>query len=460
MSAITEPSIPPRRDHIPLADQLRPLSWDLFECGGIRERAIIARLREGKGAVPSLVLWGPPGVGKTSLARLVGATYPVNFVELSAVLSGVKEVRAVVEAAQQEYRRHDEDKGNGCHYPLRQTVLFVDEIHRFNKAQQDAFLPHIERGTIALIGATTENPSFYLTPALLSRVRVIQLAPLPSDALRAILERALRSAEINLASDLQEILLEASGGDARSLLSMVEELHSLDKDADLDGDVRSDGPSVRESFIERIKGYRILRHDRAGDSHYDIASAFIKSLRGSHPDAALYWGFRMLEAGDDPAFVLRRMIIFASEDIGNADPRALQIAVATAEAFDRIGLPEARIPIAQCITYLATAPKSNRSYLAMHAALRAIRNFPRASVPLHLRNAPTPLMRDAGYGEGYVYPHDMIGAVDVMSSFLPEELGVGPMYEPSERGYELRIRERMEQLNVLRHEARGRVGNS
>jgi putative ATPase len=210
-------------------------------------------------------------------------------------------------------------------------------------------------------------------------------------------------------------------------------------------------PLERDALLERFSRYRMIRHDRAGDSHYDIASAFIKSLRGSHPDAALYWGFRMLEAGDDPAFVIRRMIIFASEDIGNADPRALQLAVATAEAYDRIGFPEARIPIAQCITYLATAPKSNRSYLAMHGAIKAIRNFPRASVPLHLRNAPTNIMQEAGYGEGYLYPHDLNGAVDATSNFLPEEISALTLYEPSDRGYELRIQERMNQLKALRN---------
>lgn len=419
-----------RPEHVPLAERSRPLSWDFFQHEGIRERSVIARLKEGKGLVPSLILWGPPGVGKTSLARLVGSTFPVTFVELSAVLSGVKEVRAVVEAAQNEHR---------------QTVLFVDEIHRFNKAQQDAFLPHIERGTIALIGATTENPSFYLTPALLSRVRVLQLHPLSEDALAAILDRVLAQQHIDYSQEVRAVLLEAAGGDARCLLSMVEELQ---------GNGNSHDP---EALVERFKGYRILRHDRAGDSHYDIASAFIKSLRGSHADAALYWGFRMLEAGDDPAFVLRRMIIFASEDIGNADPRALQIAVATAEAFDRIGFPEARIPIAQCITYLATAPKSNRSYLAMHGALRAIRNFPQAVVPLHLRNAPTKIMQEAGYGDGYVYPHDLTGAVDPSRSFLPDELLSVTLYEPSDRGYELRIRERIEHLRALRAAANDRV---
>lgn len=413
----------PRPEHIPLAERSRPLSWEFFEHDGIRDRAILARLSEGTGLVPSLILWGPPGVGKTSLARLVGSTFPVTFVELSAVLSGVKEVRAVVEAAQNEHR---------------QTVLFVDEIHRFNKAQQDAFLPHIERGTIALIGATTENPSFYLTPALLSRVRVLQLHPLPLGALATILDRVLAELSSDYPQEVRDVILEAAGGDARCLLSMVEELQS------------SGGDQDPQTLIERLKGYRILRHDRAGDSHYDIASAFIKSLRGSNADAALYWGFRMLEAGDDPAFVLRRMIIFASEDIGNADPRALQIAVATAEAFDRIGLPEARIPIAQCITYLATAPKSNRSYLAMHGALRAIRNFPHAAVPLHLRNAPTKIMQEAGYGDGYVYPHDLTGAVDASSSFLPDELLSVTLYEPSERGYELRIKERVEHLRTVR----------
>jgi putative ATPase len=413
-------------EHVPLAERFRPETWAAFQHEGIRERAILERLREGRGSVPSLILWGPPGVGKTSLARLVGSTFPVTFVELSAVLSGVKEVRAVVDAAQHQHQQ-------------RQTVLFLDEIHRFNKAQQDAFLPHIERGTIALIGATTENPSFYLTSALLSRVRVIQLNPLPKQALSTILDRALRDASISCTDEIREIVLEAAEGDARSLLSMVEELSGVEV------------PLERDALLERFSRYRMIRHDRAGDSHYDIASAFIKSLRGSHPDAALYWGFRMLEAGDDPAFVIRRMIIFASEDIGNADPRALQLAVATAEAYDRIGFPEARIPIAQCITYLATAPKSNRSYLAMHGAIKAIRNFPRASVPLHLRNAPTNIMQEAGYGEGYLYPHDLNGAVDATSNFLPEEISALTLYEPSDRGYELRIQERMNQLKALRN---------
>jgi putative ATPase len=332
----------------------------------------------------------------------------------------VKEVRAVVDEAQD------------C---PEQTVLFIDEIHRFTRSQQDAFLPSIERGTIALVGATTENPSFHLNAALLSRVRVLVLGGVPIDACRTIVLRTFDRLGVAGDEDIVEAIAHSCDGDVRALITMVEEVYRLSGDD-------------RKLFLDQIKGRMRLRHDRAGDSHYDTISAFIKSLRASRVDAALFWGFRILEAGDDPSFLLRRMIIFASEDVGNADPRAMMLAVSTAEAFDRIGFPEAKIPIAQCITYLATAPKSNRSYVAMKRAVSTVHQHPSAMVPSHLKNAPTKLMRDLGNSEGYVYPHDCIDGIETQGQYLPPELGQANFYEPSERGYEKTIGERMAWLQA------------
>jgi putative ATPase len=410
---------------VPLAERLRPKSLDDYAGVAGIDPAFVAQLRSGRGRIPSAVLWGPPGSGKTTLAKIIGASFDCHYEELSAVLSGVKDVREVVE------RARSRDKS---------TLLFVDEIHRFNKAQQDAFLPHVEAGTIALLGATTENPSFYLTSALLSRCRVVALKPLSSEDLRGICTRA--EGELGKAINVagRALLVEASGGDARRLLNIVELLL----------EPNSDNQEVSEQQVrEYLAQSGVLAYDRDGEEHYNIASAFIKSLRGSDADASLYWAFRMLEGGEDPRFLIRRLVIFASEDIGNADPRALQVAVSTLEAFELVGLPEGRIPIAQCITYLATAPKSNRSYLALQRALDAVGRHPNEPVPLHLRNAPTALMKSMEYGKGYVYPHDTpLGYVPGVE-YLPARVAGRPFYEPSERGNEKTIRERFEWLRSL-----------
>jgi putative ATPase len=383
--------------------------------------------------LPSLILWGPPGSGKTTLAKLIGSAFDCEFVELSAVLSGVKDVREVVEKAKD--------------LP-RPTLLFVDEIHRFNKAQQDAFLPHVESGIIALIGATTENPSFYLTGALLSRCRVVVLSPLSDEALLGVLGRGEAHYQIDLPEAARLALIRASGGDGRRLLNSLESFLEA---------FRGSGAQLasvsEEQVLEFLKKAHTAVYDRDGEEHYNIASAFIKSLRGSDADAALYYGFRMLNGGEDPRFLIRRMVIFASEDIGNADPRALQLAVSTLQAFDLVGLPEGRIPIAQCITYLATAPKSNRSYVAMHRAIEAVNRYPSAVVPLHLRNAETSLMKAVGYGAGYRYPHDEDNGYASGVRYLPDEVRVPAMYEPSERGAEKVIGERLAWLRQ-----RGKAG--
>jgi putative ATPase len=303
-----------------------------------------------------------------------------------------------------------------------QFYLFIDEIHRFNKSQQDAFLPFIERGDVSLIGATTENPSFYLNPALLSRAKVIKLPPISEESLISILRRAEDKTKLELDPDARILLSKAAQGDARKLLNIFEALVTSSKNKKL----------TKEDLEPVLNDLGVLFYNE--EEHYNLISAFIKSLRGSDPDAALFWGFKMLESGEDPRFLIRRMIIFASEDIGNADPRALGLSVATAESFDRLGLPEGRIPIAQCITYLATAPKSNRSYIAMNEAISAVKKYPRVEVPLHLRNAPTKLMKEIGYGKGYVYPHDS----DETISYLPFK---ERFYEPSDSGYERNIRE-------------------
>jgi len=412
----------PRKETAPLADRLRPHRWDEIRLPESIDDALLEQLKEGAGTPPSIIIWGPPGSGKTTLARLIGGSFQCNFVQLSAVLDGVKDVRDVVASARRS--------------PLP-TLLFVDEIHRFNKAQQDAFLPHIENGTLSLIGATTENPSFYLTRALLSRCRVLVLPPLSPAALENVARQGAEVTGLTLEGDALQVLVDYAGGDARRLLNALESYARTVKDR---------GRAVVAEDVQRyLKKSGLLQYDR-NEEHYDCVSAMIKSLRGSDPDAALYWCFKMIESGDDPLFILRRLMIFASEDIGNADPRALQLAVATIQAFDRIGLPEGKIPIAQCVTYLATAPKSNRSYLALHSALAAVSTTPRAQVPLHLRNSPTPLMKELGYSLGYQYPHDLPNAFAPDVQYLPDEVKGQKFYEPSDRGYEKMISERMRML--------------
>jgi putative ATPase len=407
---------------VPLAERLRPVTLDQFYGIEQLDPSFVAQLRSGKGRIPSAILWGPPGSGKTTLAKLIGRSYACEYVELSAVLSGVKDVREVVERA----KKLD-----------RPTLLFVDEIHRFNKGQQDAFLPHVEAGTIALVGATTENPSFHLTSALLSRVRVVVLKPLTNEALARVCKRGERELGVELGEESRVLFEEASGGDGRRLLNLLEAFF----DAIDERSHRS--PDDVRAFLAQ-SGHAI--YDRDGEEHYNIASAFIKSLRGSDADAALYWGFRMIDAGEDPRFIIRRLVIFASEDIGNADPRALQVAVSTLQAYELIGLPEGRIPIAQCITYLATAPKSNRSYVALNRSLASLKSAPHASVPMHLRNAPTGLMQGLGYGDGYAYPHDQPYGYAPGVEYLPKTVPGRPFYEPSDRGNEKTIKERLQWL--------------
>ncbi|MGE5181980.1 MAG: replication-associated recombination protein A, partial [Acidobacteriota bacterium] len=378
----------------------------------------------------SLLLWGPPGTGKTTLARLLAESLGLPFAQLSAVLSGVKDLRAIVERAELELAASG-----------RSTVVFIDEIHRFNKAQQDALLPHVERGTIVMIGATTENPSFEVIAPLLSRSRVLTLEPLDDAAIGALVDRALADPErglgrlgLALADDARAALIAHAQGDARIALGTLEVAAEI---AAREADRRITVERVGEAAQRRS-----LRYDRQGEEHYNVISAFIKSMRGSDPDAALYYLVRMLEAGEDPLFVARRMVIFAAEDVGNADPRALQVALAVKDAVHFVGLPEGRIPLAQGVTYLATAPKSNASYAALNRVTEEVRASGTLPVPLHLRNAPTGLMRTLGYGKGYQYPHDAPGHF-VAERYLPDELHDRRWYEPGDAGEERAIAERL-----------------
>jgi putative ATPase len=402
----------------------------------VGERGPLRRSVE-RGHLSSILLWGPPGTGKTSLARLLAEAVGAEFSTLSAVMSGVAEVRSLIAEAQERLAL------NGI-----RTVLFIDEIHRFNKAQQDALLPHVEDGTVTLIGATTENPYFEVNAALLSRLRIWRLEPLADEDVATVVRRALADEErglagglgpdggVALAEDAFDHLVSLAGGDARSALNVLEGATAL-----AEGEGVRDGTghvSPRLEDVEAAAQQRVLAYDRAGDGHYDTVSAFIKSLRGNDPDAALYWLAAMIAAGEDPRFIARRLIISASEDVGNADPRALSVAVAASQALDWVGLPEAQYALAQATTYIATAPKSNRSGLAYFAAAGDVEAHGSLPVPLHLRNAPHRLMRQHGIGVGYRYSQDFEGA-DVDQQYLPDELVERRYYLPTDQGYEATI---------------------
>ncbi|MDP2681399.1 MAG: replication-associated recombination protein A [Deltaproteobacteria bacterium] len=401
-----------RNKSAPLADRMRPRNIE--EVVGQRHLLgagkFVTRLIEKKGLL-SLILWGPPGAGKTTLANIIANAVGVNFTSFSAVLSGVKDIRAVIDAAKDELRQRNQ-----------RTILFVDEIHRFNKAQQDAFLHYVEDGTITLIGATTENPSFEINSPLLSRCKVLVLKQLTEEDIKIIIKRAVEDKERGLGNlnispdeDAMNFLAEYSQGDARTALNGLEASVMITR-PDEDG-IRKITLEVAQEAVQKMA----LLYDKGGEEHYNVISAFIKSMRGSDTDAAVYWLARMLEAGEDPLFIARRMVIFASEDVGNADPNALSLAIAVKDAVDFVGMPEGWIPLAHGATYLASAPKSNASYMAYLLALEDIKKKGALPVPLHIRNAPTGLMKKLGYGKGYKYPHNYEGA-KIEQDYLPDAL--------------------------------------
>jgi putative ATPase len=423
----------------PLAERMRPRNLDEFfgQQDVVGEGSLLRHAISGD-RIFSMILWGPPGCGKTTLARIVARETRCHFVHFSAVLSGVKDIRAVIDIATDQQRLY-----------RKKTILFVDEIHRFNKSQQDAFLPHVESGLITLIGATTENPSFEVIPALMSRCRVVVLKMLSAEDLEAIVEYALTDTErglgktgLRLSPDAVSCLVRMADGDGRSVLNNLEVAVSLaPTETDVSGAVIHRELTVRD--IEAAIQKKALLYDKSGEEHYNLISAFHKSLRGSDPDASIYWLERMLASGEDPIYVARRMVRFASEDIGNADPYALDIALRATEAFRMLGHPEGELALAQAAVYLATAPKSNSVYAAMGKIKKAIGESGALPVPFHIRNAPTRLMKDLGYGDGYQYAHDFQDAF-VAQEHLPEPLQNKRFYLPSNRGYEKTIRERME----------------
>lgn len=423
----------------PLAERMRPRTLADFigQEHLLGEGHILRRMIETD-TLSSLIFWGPPGCGKTTLAHIIAAETKSHFIFFSAILSGIKEIREIFREAEGYAARG-----------LR-TILFVDEIHRFNKSQQDAFLPYVEKGVVTIIGATTENPSFEVIAPLLSRCRVLTLKQLEPPILRGILEQALSDEERGLgklaltASDeALDFLAAQADGDARIALNTLEVAAGLMSKGQVDERI------ITLETVQEALQKKALLYDKGGEEHYNVISAFIKSMRGSDPDAALYWLARMLEAGEDPLFILRRMIILASEDIGNADPRALQVAVSALQAFQVIGMPEGRIIMGQAVTYLATAPKSNASYLGIDAALAEVRKSGALPVPLYVRNAPTKLMKELGYHKGYQYAHDYAEGYSGQDC-LPEKIAGRKFYEPKGHGYEKNIVERMEWLRNKR----------
>lgn len=441
-----EPAAPALSTSIrsPLAERMRPRSLDEFEAPpGLTGRDSLLGRAAATGSPPSIVFWGPPGSGKTTLARILAATANALFVEMSAVTSGVKETRAQLENARKLRRRG------------QRSIVFLDEIHRFNRAQQDVFLPFVEAGDVILFGATTENPSFELNGALLSRLRVVILPPLSEESVERLIERALADPErglggsVALTREACSWLVRFSDGDARRALNALE-IAAQNSDP---------GGQVTVEFLEGLLQKKVLLYDRAGEGHFNLISALHKSLRDSDVDAGLYWLARMLEAGEDPLYVARRLIRFASEDVGLADPTALTLAVAAKDAVHFIGLPEGALALAELVVHLALAPKSNAIYVAYSSAVADVQNFPNEGPPLAIRNAVTALMKGAGYGAGYVYAHDTEEGTAGLSC-LPDSLAGRRYYEPAGRGHEAAIKERLGAIRRLREELSRRAPGS
>jgi putative ATPase len=413
---------------VPLAERMRPQTLDeVLGQGHLLDPGKPLRTAIERDQVPSMILWGPPGVGKTTLAQIIAKMTKATFVPFSAVLSGIKEIKEIMSAAEKARRMG------------RRTIVFVDEIHRFNKAQQDAFLPHVERGNIILIGATTENPSFEVISALLSRTRVFVLRALSDENIVTLLRRAVQKDKFNIDDDSIRSVALLANGDARTALNILA----------LAVQGTPPGQPITKTTIEQAS-QKTLLYDKTGEEHYNIISALHKSLRNSDADAALYWLARMLEAGEDPMYIVRRLVRFASEDIGLADPRALRIALDARDACHFIGLPEGKLALAQCVIYLAAAPKSNSVYTAYDAVAGDVENTRNDPVPLHLRNAPTGLMKGLGYGKGYQYAHDLKDKVAGMDC-LPESLKGRTYYHPQQSGEEAKIKRRLEEIAARKH---------